>query len=83
MEYLQSRLKEAGSKRFEAIAREAGVSEWLLPKLANGTRDNPRIQTVQPLLDYFGEIDRGQRELPLPDIDPRYLPNNSDRREAA
>ena len=26
------------------------------------------------LLDYFAAIDRGERELPPPAIDPRYLP---------
>lgn len=73
--YLQHRLQSAGSRRFDAIARESGVSAWLLPKIANGSRDNPRVQTIQPLLDYFQSIDRGERELPAPDIDPRYLPS--------
>jgi hypothetical protein len=39
-----------------------------------GERSNPRVQTIQPLLDYFAAIDRGERELPPPAIDPRYLP---------
>jgi transcriptional regulator with XRE-family HTH domain len=73
VEYLRRRLKEAGPRRYRAIAQEAGVAESLLPKLAGGIRDNPRVQTIQPLLDYFGAIDRGERDLPPPDIDPRYL----------
>jgi hypothetical protein len=74
IEYVQRKLLNAGPKRFAGIARETGVSVWTLPKLAYGYRDNPRIQTVQPLLDYFQAIDRGERELPPPAIDPRYLP---------
>lgn len=73
IEYVQRKLREAGSRRYDAIAAEAGVSPWLLPKLANGARDNPRIQTIQPLIDYFRAIDSGKRQLPAPDIDPRYL----------
>jgi hypothetical protein len=36
---------------------------------------------VQRLLDYFDAIDRGARELPAPDIDPRYLPRSARLRE--
>jgi len=75
VEYLQTRLREAGPRRFARIAQQTGVAESLLPKLAYGMRDNPRVGTIQPLLDYFQSIDRGERELPLPDIDPRYLPH--------
>lgn len=73
--YLQRKLREAGSRRYESIAVETGVSPWLLPKIANGNRDNPRVQTVQPLIDYFRAIDSGEKRLPEPDIDPRYLPS--------
>ena len=62
--YLRRNLREAGPQRFTAIAREAGVSESLLPKLAYGMRDNPRVGTIQPLLDYFQSIERGERVLP-------------------
>ena len=77
VEYLQTRLREAGPRRFGRIAAEAGVAESLLPKLAYGMRDNPRVGTIQPLLDYFDAIERGERELPQPDIDPRYLPQTA------
>lgn len=66
IEYLQTKLREAGPRRFRAIAAETGMSESLLPKLAYGMRDNPRVQTIQPLLDYFDAIERGERELPDP-----------------
>jgi hypothetical protein len=64
LDYLKRHLAVAGTRRFPAIAAEACVSRSLLFKIAGGFRDNPRIQTVQPLLDYFHEIDRGERELP-------------------
>lgn len=64
IDYLQTRLKEAGPRRFARIAQEAGVSVSLLPKLAYGMRDNPRVQTIQPLLDYFQAVERGERALP-------------------
>ena len=64
MDYLRDRLRAAGPRRFDAIAHAAGVSPSLLPKLAYGMRDNPRIQTVQPLLDLFSSVDRGEREMP-------------------
>jgi predicted transcriptional regulator len=73
-EYLVRHLRSAGPRRFAAIARDAGVAPSLLPKLLYGSRTNPRLQTIQPLLDYFAAIDRGERHLPLPEIDPRYLP---------
>lgn len=33
-------------------------------KLAYGDRDNPGVKSVQPLLDYFQAVDRGERALP-------------------
>lgn len=50
-----------------AIAAELGISQSLLPKIIGGHRDNPRVATVQPLLDYFDRLDRGEIELPSPD----------------
>lgn len=65
LDYLKRRLKEAGSARWEAIAHEAGVAKTLPRKLAyDNARDNPGVQTVQPLLDFFAAVDRGERELP-------------------
>lgn len=64
MEYLKRRLNEAGSARWEAIAAEAGVAKTLPRKIAYGDRNNSLVETIQPLLDYFGAVDRGERELP-------------------
>ena len=62
--FLKRRLREAGSSRWEAIAHEAGVAKTLPRKIAYDDRENPGVQTIQPLVDYFGEIDRGLRSLP-------------------
>lgn len=73
IDYLKRKLREAGAASWPAIAEGAseGLSDErrigvaLLRKIAYGDRDNPGVQTVQPLLDYFVAIDRGERDLPL------------------
>ena len=64
MAYLRRQLREAGAAQWEHIASEAGVSSRLPAKVAYGDRDNPRIGTIQPLLDYFQSVERGERALP-------------------
>ena len=58
--HLKSRLREAGPSRFEEISRQTGVTLSFIRKFVYGTRENPRVQTVQPLLDYFSPVDRGE-----------------------
>ncbi len=65
-EYLSRRLREAGAARFSAIAAETGVTESFIRKFVYGSRENPRVGTIQPLLTFFDEVDRGVRELPDP-----------------
>lgn len=64
IEYLKRNLREAGSQRWDEIASQCGVAKSLLRKIAFNDRDNPGIQTIQPLLDYFQEIECGKRKLP-------------------
>lgn len=72
IDYLKRKLKESGPKRWTAIASAVSAqlpdgdkfSEHLLRKIAYGDRENPGVATIQPLLDYFGAIDRGELELP-------------------
>lgn len=66
IDYLKRKLKEAGPTRWEAIAATCGVAKTLPRKIAYEDRDNPGVQTVQPLLDFFGAVERGERELPEP-----------------
>lgn len=64
------RLRLAGSARWELIAAEAGVAKSLPRKLASRDRLNPTVGTIQPLVDYFDSIDRGERALPDPEASP-------------
>lgn len=76
-DYLKRRLREAGASSFDAIASRAttlaGLSEEdsvrtsFIRKFVYGSRENPRIQTIQPLLDYFAAVDRGDEPLPTAD----------------
>jgi hypothetical protein len=63
-DFLKRRLRDAGSARFDAIAEAAGVTPSFIRKFVYGSRENPRVQTIQPLIDYFSEVDRGVRDLP-------------------
>ncbi len=62
--FLKRRLREAGAARWELIAADAGVAKTLPRKIACNDRDNPGVQTIQPLLDYFRLVDLGERKLP-------------------
>jgi hypothetical protein len=65
LSYLQRKLRDAGSARWEAIAKDAGVAKTVPRKLVyDAGRDNPGIKIVQPLLDYFQAVERGERALP-------------------
>lgn len=76
-DYLKRRLREAGAARFDAIAaaatklaglpEEHGVKGSFIRKFVYGSRENPRVQTIQPLLDFFAAVDRGEQPLPEPD----------------
>lgn len=69
--FLKRRLREAGAARWELIAADAGVAKTLPRKIACNDRDNPGVQTIQPLLDYFRLVDLGERQLPeLPSAAP-------------
>lgn len=61
---LKRKLRAAGSGRWEAISSEAGVAKTLPRKIAFNDRENPGVQTIQPLVDYFKEVESGARSLP-------------------
>lgn len=64
---LIDRLKAAGPARWERIAERAGIAKSLPRKLVYGDRANPTVQTIQPLIDYFAAVDRGEQQLPEPE----------------
>ena len=70
VQFLQKRLSTLTARQRAAIAVELGLSPQLIPKLLCGARDNPRVQTIQPLLDYFAAVDRGDVRLPDEAADP-------------
>lgn len=61
---LQRRLSALTPAQRTAVAAELGISRTLIPKLLGGHRENPRVQTIQPLIDFFAAVDRGERALP-------------------
>ncbi len=72
--FLKRRLREAGASRWELIAAEAGVAKTLPRKIACNDRNNPGVNTVQPLLDYFNAQDRltaKKRAKPTPTTHPK------------
>jgi hypothetical protein len=68
IDYLKRNLREAGPARWESIAAATGVAKTLPRKIAYDDRDNPGVQTVQPLIDLFQAIERGERDLPEPAV---------------
>lgn len=64
LEPVISRLRAAGPATWEQIAAEAGVAKTLPRKLVYGDRENPGVLTIQPLVDYFAAVDRGEKSLP-------------------
>ena len=64
MEYLKRNLRNAGSARWDAIAAKTGVAKSLPRKIAFSDRNNPGVQTIQPLVDFFQSVDRGEDVMP-------------------
>lgn len=56
---LVDRLREIPSKHWEDVAHVAGCAKTLPRKIATGDRINPGVQTIQPLVDFFAAVDRG------------------------
>lgn len=72
MDYLTRKLKEAGPARWETIAKQTGVAKSLPRKIAyDKQRTNFGIAKLQPLLDYFHDVDAGRRQLPWDGVERR------------
>ena len=52
-EYLHQKLTEVGTAGFEQLALDTGVKVSFIRKFFYGGRKDPRVNTVQPLLDHF------------------------------
>lgn len=56
--YLRQKLTEVGTSGFEQLANDTGVKVSFIRKFFYGGRENPRVMTIQPLLDHFQAQDR-------------------------
>lgn len=56
--YLREKLTEVGTTGFEQLAAKTGVKVSFIRKFYYGGRENPRVNTVQPLLDHFYAQDK-------------------------
>lgn len=52
-EYLHQKLTEVGTSGFDQLAIETGVKVSFIRKFFYGGRKDPRVNTIQPLLDHF------------------------------
>lgn len=52
-EYLHRKLTEVGTAGFDQLAIETGVKVSFIRKFFYGGRKDPRVNTIQPLLDHF------------------------------
>lgn len=67
--YLVRQLRASGPKQWpgivesinETLPEDKRIGVSLLRKIAYNDRDNPGVQTVQPLLDYFAARGRGDQ----------------------
>ena len=64
LEYIKRKLRQSGPQAWPAIAAATGCSVHTMRKVAYNDIDNPGVVTVQPLLDLFQAVDRGERQLP-------------------
>ena len=60
--YLRQKLTEVGTSGFEKLAADSGVKVSFIRKFFYGDRKDPRVNTVQPLLDYFHAQDEKRPE---------------------
>lgn len=56
LEYLKRRLNDAKGE-WPKIAEASGVPYDTIAAIAQGERENPTLRSVQPLLNYFHELD--------------------------
>lgn len=59
-EYLHQKLTEVGTAGFEQLALDTGVKVSFIRKFFYGGRPDPRVNTIQPLLDHFHARDMEQ-----------------------
>lgn len=58
--YVKDNLRAVGPKAWPAIANETEKPLSLLRKIAYGNRRNPRLDTLQPLVNWFAKNGKPQ-----------------------
>lgn len=58
-EYLHQKLTEVGTAGFAQLSVDTGVKVSFIRKFFYGGRPDPRVNTIQPLLDYFRSREAG------------------------
>jgi len=53
LNYVKEKIDSCSYKELEGVAADTGVPYGTLMKIKAGQTDNPRINTIQPLLKYF------------------------------
>lgn len=66
LDYVKRKLREAGPRRWDAIAAITGASTHTMRKVAYNDIGNPGVVTIQPLVTFFEDVEAGRRELPPP-----------------
>ncbi len=57
--YVRGRL-EGERGRWPAISKTTGVPYFTITNLVQGKVDDPRLSTIQPLIDYFRALDKAE-----------------------
>lgn len=56
LHFVKEKIDSCSYKELETVAVDTGVPYGTLMKIKAGQTDNPRINTIQPLLKYFTEL---------------------------
>ena len=57
LDYVRNQLESARG-RWPAISKATGVPYFTITNLVQGKVEDPRLSTIQPLIDYFREAER-------------------------
>ena len=62
LDYLKRNLRAAGPRAWPAISAATGCSLHTMRKVAYNDIENPGVVTMQPLLDYFQQAERNEKQ---------------------
>ena len=63
LSYVIRNIRSIPANQWEALALTVGVAKTLPRKLAYADRENPGVQTIQPLVTFFQQVERGEKSL--------------------